>query len=121
MNKSSKKLAKNYRLGGEEGSNKMLCTLCTCILYFYPQNVPQIQDKIDFSPNNWLWNSFDIEAIKSLADFQFDAVFLEHKTKFWDQILKEITNEQFVGTRSQNKKESVANVRHILKPRLERE
>ena len=53
---NEQKLKKSYRLGGEEGSNKMTTSLCTMVLHLYPQNKSYLQFQSSLSPANWLWN-----------------------------------------------------------------
>ena len=45
------------RVGGEDGRNKMMSSLCTMVLNFYPYMKTNIQYKMIFSHANCLWNT----------------------------------------------------------------
>ena len=48
---NEQKLKKSYRLGGEEGSNKMTTSLCTMVLHLYPNEKSYLQFQSSLSPS----------------------------------------------------------------------
>ena len=61
---NEQKLKKSYRLGGEEGSNKMTTSLCTMVLHLYPHEKSYLQFQSSLSPAKWLWNK-----LPSISDY----------------------------------------------------
>ena len=84
---NEQKLKKSYRLGGDEGSNKMTTSLCTMVLHLYPHDKTFIQFQPSLSPANWLWNK-----LPCISDYSktFSQVLQIHKEMWWDKLISEI-------------------------------
>ena len=106
---NEQKLKKSYRIGGEEGSNKMTSSLCTMVLNFYPNIKNNIQYNTIFSPANWLWNM--LPKMNNLKDnHKFSETLQTHKESWWNKIIKECFEESHDKTHdSESKKIKLSN------------
>ena len=84
---NEQKLKKSYRLGGEEGSNKMTTSLCTMVLHLYPQNKSYLQFQPSLSPANWLWNKLPCISEYSKT---FSQTLQSHKERWWNNLINDV-------------------------------
>ena len=100
---NEQKLKKSYRLGGEEGSNKMTTSVCTMVLHLYPNDKSYLQFQSSLSPAQWLWNK-----LPSIPDYSksFSKILNTHKEMWWNRILNEIFQSETEPNKKRRKSDN---------------